>query len=94
MVAIDGMTRSKIRYALFRCKAGTPTNEHLNIYSFYLQDVSEYGLDSTDFSIEWDIDKNDFSKIVTGKIVKKYISDLNKLIPKEDILKHKSVKSS
>ena len=94
MAVIDGMTRSQIRYALFRCKAGTPEDKHRSIYEFYLNDVSEYGFDATDFSVEWDVDKADFSKIVTGKTVKKYIAELTKNIPKEDILKHKSSKSS
>ena len=69
------MTRSEIRYALFRCKAGTPDKEQSKILKQYKEQLDELGLDITDFTKEWDINKEDFSEIVTGKIARKYNQD-------------------
>jgi len=66
------MKRSEIRYALFRCKAGTADDDQLEIFYSYEDQLKEYDFDISDFTKEWDIDKKDFSQIVTGKIAKKY----------------------
>lgn len=66
------MTRTQIRYALFRCKAGTPDKSQLEILKSYQDQLDEYGLDITDFTVEWDISKENLSEIVTGKIARKY----------------------
>lgn len=66
------MTRTQIRYALFRCKAGTPDKNHLEILSTYQEQLDEYGFDIMDFAKEWDISKTELSEIVTGKIARKY----------------------
>lgn len=64
------MTRSKIRYALFRCKANTAEKEHNDILESFKTQLDEFGLDITDFTKEWDIDSKDTTQIVTGKIAR------------------------
>ncbi len=71
------MTRSQIRYALFRCKAGTPDKEHEEVLATFKSQLDEYGFDISDFTTEWDVDKKDTSQIVTGKIVKQYQKQIN-----------------
>lgn len=66
------MKRSEIRYALFRCKAGTPDQTHLDILETYQSQLDELGLEVRDFTVEWDVHKTDLSEIVTGKIARKY----------------------
>lgn len=69
------MTRTQIRYALFRCKAGTADPEHLEVLESYKTQLDEFGLDINDFTKEWDVSKTDTSEIVTGKIARKYNQD-------------------
>lgn len=66
------MTRTQIRYALFRCKAGTPDKSQLEILKSYQEQLDEYGFDISDFTKEWDVSKEDLTEIVTGKIARKY----------------------
>ena len=71
------MTRSQIRYALFRCKAGTSDKEQEEILASYQKQLDEFELTIDDFTTEWDVDKKDTTQIVTGKIAKSY----NKIQP-------------
>lgn len=71
------MNRSKIRYALFRCKAGTPDTEHTDVLATYQSQLDEYGFDVSDFAVEWDVSKTSLEEIVTGKIARKYNQDLS-----------------
>lgn len=66
------MERSQIRYALFRCKAGTSDKKQDEILKTYQPQLDELGLDVCDFAIEWDIDKKDYDQVVYGKVAKKY----------------------
>lgn len=66
------MTRIEIRYALFRCKAGTPDKEHTKVLKKYQEQLTELGLDISDFTKEWDVSKTNMDEIVTGKIARKY----------------------
>lgn len=72
------MKRSEIRYALYRCKNNCASEEHMNIFSFYKDQLAPYGFDIEDFAIlgGWDISKIDTTQIVTGKTVMKYIDEL------------------
>lgn len=69
------MKRSEIRYAIFRCKAGTADDSQLKVLKSYQSQLDEYDYTIDDFTHEWDIDKKDFSQIVIGKIAKKYNQD-------------------
>jgi hypothetical protein len=66
------MNRTQIRYALFRCKAGTATKSQLKILDDYKSQLDEFGMDISDFTKEWDISKTDVTEVVTGKIARKY----------------------
>lgn len=76
--AIASMKRSEIRYALYRCKVKNPEPIHKGIYKYYTDQIEEFGFDISDFaeSEGWDVNKADFTEIVTGKTVRKYIKDL------------------
>lgn len=70
------MTRSQIRYALFRCKAGTPDELHERILATYLPDLQEIGLDINSFAVDWDVSKEDPKYFVTGHMVRLYNIDV------------------
>jgi predicted transcriptional regulator len=65
------MTRSEIRYSLGRVKSGTADKKHLAVLDAYKTQLDEFDLTISEFTEEWDIDKSDTSKIVTGKVAKK-----------------------
>lgn len=69
------MKRSEIRYALFRCKAGTADEKQLAIFESYKPQLVEFDFTIEDFTKEWDVEKGDTSQIVTGKIARKYNQD-------------------
>lgn len=71
---ISELTRSEIRYALFRCKSGNPSDVHLDIFNVYkpLLEDHEFGIEN--FNDKWDISKEDVNKVVFGKTVKEYIA--------------------
>ena len=75
---ISNMKRSKIRYALYRCKNNCADADHWDVFNFYSDELAELGMTAEDFAIEngWDISKKDPAQIVTGKTVNKYIKDL------------------
>ena len=81
------MTRTQIRYALFRCKAKTQDEAQQLILDSYKDQLDEYGFSIDDFTNEWDIDKKELSQIVTGKIVKKY-NQFNSLFSGDGQLKN------
>lgn len=64
------LTRTQIRYALFRCKAGTSDAAQEAILESYIPQLLEFGLDRSDFAVEWDVDPKDLTQIVTGKIAR------------------------
>jgi hypothetical protein len=66
------MTRSQIRYALFRCKAGTPSEVHERVLTTYLPELQEIGLDVDSFTVDWDVSMEDPKYIVTGHMVRLY----------------------
>ena len=66
------MKRSDIRYALFRCKAGTQTKEQQEIFDAFKEQLEEFDYGIEEFAKEWDVDKSDVSLIVTGKLARKY----------------------
>lgn len=74
---IENLRRSEIRYAIYRCKNKCADEYHKQILEFYRPQFSDYGFDESDFAVEWDIDKKDLKSIVTGKTVKKYISEID-----------------
>lgn len=75
---VETMKRQDIRYALYRCKNNCADEKHLSIFAFYKEELDELGFAAEDFADEngWDISKQDVTKIVTGKTVRKYIKDL------------------
>ena len=66
------MTRSQIRYALYRCKAGTPNEAHEHILATYAPELQEMGLGIDSFAVEWDVSMEDPKYLVTGHWVRKY----------------------
>lgn len=66
------MTRSQIRYALFRCRAGTPSELHEHVLATYQPELREIGLDIDSFTVDWDVSKEDPKYIVTGHMVRLY----------------------
>jgi len=61
------MTRTDIRYALFRCRSGNPTPEQKNILAPYLPVLKKLDLPLHEFSETWDIGTIEpFDSIVTG----------------------------
>lgn len=66
------MKRSEIRYALFRCKAGTQDEKQQAIFESYKDQLIDFDYGIEEFAREWDIDKSDSSLIVTGKLARKY----------------------
>lgn len=61
------MTRSDIRYALFRCRSGNAEPGHIAVLQQYNPAMVKLKLDLHDFSEEWDInDIAPFDGIVTG----------------------------
>ena len=66
------MKRSEIRYALFRCKAGTPDEKQQALFDSYKEQLAEFDYGIDEFAKEWDIDKSDTTLIVTGKLARKY----------------------
>lgn len=75
---IASMKRSDIRYALYRCKNDNPEPAHKSIYKYYTTQLDDFGFDAFDFAEDtgWDVNKKDFTEIVTGKTVRKYIKEL------------------
>jgi hypothetical protein len=75
---ILNMRRSDIRYALYRCKKGNGVTEHKLILAYYQDQLDDVSCDISDFAETdgWDVNKKDFTDVVTGKIVRKYIKDL------------------
>jgi len=71
--------RSQIRYALYRCKTGNPSEEHLAILEYYSGELDELGFDASDFAENdgWDINRKNTTEVVTGKTVRKYIKELH-----------------
>lgn len=64
------MTRSQIRYALFRCKTGNPEQEHLDVLKRYQPLLKESKLHVHDFSTVWDISTTEpFDSILVGGAV-------------------------
>lgn len=66
------MTRGQIRYALFRCKAGTPEQTHLDVLNKYQGELVELGMTIDQFTTDWDVSKEDSGHIVTGHLVRHY----------------------
>lgn len=69
--------RSEIRYALGRMVAGNPEGRHKQIYEFYRPTLEQYELKMYEFSVDWDLSKDDWRNIVSGHIVRKYQEELN-----------------
>jgi len=65
-MADTSMTRSEIRYALFRCRSGNPDAEHREIYSGYATELSTHGLSIADFPQTWDVGMEDPTVIISG----------------------------
>ena len=57
---------------------GNGDEDHESILSYYKDQLEDVGCDVHDFAEEdgWDVSKKDFTDVVTGKIVRKYIKDL------------------
>lgn len=66
------MKRSEIRYALFRCKSNTPSEDQIALFASYSEQLKPFDYGIEEFAREWDIDKSDTSLIVTGKLARKY----------------------
>jgi hypothetical protein len=69
------MTRTQIRYALFRCKAGTADKSQLKILESYQSQLKEFDMNISDFTLDWDVSPKDLSEIVIGKEAKKLNKD-------------------
>lgn len=70
------MKRSEIRYALFRCKAGTQDGSQQKLFDdVFKPQLEEFGYGIEEFAKEWDVDKSDTTLIVTGKLARKYNQD-------------------
>jgi hypothetical protein len=78
------LTRSQIRYAIFRVRTGNATEEHHEIYAPYAEKLEIHGLDMTSFTRLWDIDPENPSRIVFGEDVKFLQSLLDESIVDED----------
>jgi len=84
-LAIVGLTaeeiiskpRSEIRYALGRILSGNAETKHQQIFEFYRPNIEKYGLNMHEFTVDWDISKDDWRNIVSGHIVRKYQEELN-----------------
>lgn len=66
---IQKLTRSEIRYALFRSRSGNPETDHNEILSFYSQRLEKYNLPISEFGENWDISPENNADIVSGHVV-------------------------
>lgn len=69
--------RSEIRYALGRIVSGNAEGRHKEIFEFFRPNIEKYGLQMHEFTVDWDVSKDDWRNIVSGHIVRKYQEELN-----------------
>ncbi len=83
-IDVSKMPRSAVRYAIFRMRSGNPEKHHQEVYDFYAGMLKEYDIDFTTFTISWDIDLNDNTKIVSGFDLKPLTDMVNGSLFDED----------
>lgn len=76
---IINITRSNLRYALFRVRSGNPDDSHNEIYNYFKPRLNNYKLEIKDFSEEWDLDKVDPRNIISGHVVRLHNEELKSL---------------
>lgn len=84
MIDIKKLSRSDIRYALYRCRTGNPEAQHAEIFKFYKTILDQYGLTITDFPNEWDIAIKIPTEIVSGHLLKPIKDKINESLFDED----------
>ncbi|MGZ8924260.1 MAG: hypothetical protein ACXW2E_00120 [Nitrososphaeraceae archaeon] len=63
------LTRSDIRYALYRNRSGNPDKNHIEIFKQYQDKLNELGMSISTFADEWDIGVQDPSDLVVGHLL-------------------------
>jgi hypothetical protein len=63
---VSKLSRSEVRYAIFRHRSGNAEAEHEHVYAYYAEKLKPYDLDFTSFTIEWDVSPTDNTVIVSG----------------------------
>lgn len=66
MADISHLTRSQIRYALYRCRSGGPEKEHKAVYNHFNKDLKAYGMSISEFPDAWDVGVENPLELVSG----------------------------
>lgn len=63
------LTRSEIRYALYRCRSGGPEKKHKDVLSFFAPDLKSFGMTISTFPDEWDVGMENPLELVSGHLL-------------------------
>ena len=66
MKDLTKMTRSEIRYALYRNRSGGPDKAHKEVLNFFSKDLKMYGMTISEFPDAWDVGINNPLELVSG----------------------------
>ena len=69
MTDLTKLTRSEIRYALYRCRSGGPDKAHKDVMKHFSADLTEYGMVISDFPTAWDVAVDNPLQIVSGHML-------------------------
>lgn len=84
---VKALSRSSVRYALFRRRSGLPDAKHLAVINYYAPRIEKYNLQWSDFSDMWDLSKDNHLDIVSGHVVYIYKEESKSLFNEDGTLK-------
>lgn len=69
MTDLTTLTRTEIRYALYRCRSGGPDPIHVEVLDFYSDLLKEYGMSISEFPDAWDVGVKNPLELVSGHLL-------------------------
>lgn len=69
MADLTTLTRTEIRYALYRCRSGGPDKNHNDVLKFFASDLKTFGMTISEFPDAWDVGINNPLEIVSGHLL-------------------------
>lgn len=63
------LTRSEIRYALYRCRSGGPDKKHKDVLKFFNADLKAFDMTISEFPDAWDVGINNPLELVSGHML-------------------------
>ncbi len=69
MADLTTLTRTEIRYALYRCRSGGPDKKHKDVLAFFAADLKTFGMTISTFPDTWDVGINNPLELVSGHML-------------------------